>query len=458
MIRSMNIAMLAAGAGGMYCGSCMRDNSLARGLIRAGHAVTLVPLYTPMRTDEPVASIGQVFFGGVNVYLQHASRLFRHTPRWIDWLFDRPWLLRLAGRRAGSTDPRKLGPLTISVLEGEHGPTRKELIRLADFLAEHIHPDVICLPNAMFVGTANLLRRRLGVPVVCQLSGEDIFLDALPDSHRDRAWAIVRERSADIARFAAPSRYFAHVMTDRLRLSAERIDIVYPGVPIEPGWSGLQPQDRKSAPQVGYLARICPAKGFDCLLAALAPLIGRRGCASVEFRTAGWLAPLERKWFESVVAAHVTGPGLARAHVHLGEVDHTAKLAMLHSLNVFSVPARYAEPKGIYVLEALAAGVPVVQVDRGSFPELVAATGGGLIVPPDDPEALADGLAELIIDDDRRRALGQAGRAAVLAGFTDDHMAAAMLACFARACGPTQCPRPMIQDQETKPHDTIQNT
>jgi hypothetical protein len=81
---ALNISIMAAGAAGMYCGSCMRDNGLAATLIRMGHAVTLVPLYTPLRTEalpgERVAH-DEVFFGGVNVYLQHASGVFRKTPR-----------------------------------------------------------------------------------------------------------------------------------------------------------------------------------------------------------------------------------------------------------------------------------------------------------------------------------------------------------------------------------------
>src|SRR5881394_1663230 len=85
----VKICILAAGAGGMYCGSCMRDNALAAALKRLGHDVTLIPLYTPLKTDAPSVSGKRVFFGGVNIYLQHASKLFRRTPRFLDWVFDR---------------------------------------------------------------------------------------------------------------------------------------------------------------------------------------------------------------------------------------------------------------------------------------------------------------------------------------------------------------------------------
>ena len=76
----------------------MRDNALASSLRRMGHDVTLIPLYTPLRSEQADATNTEIFYGGVNVYLQHATRLFRHTPRVLDWIFDRPWLLNAAGK------------------------------------------------------------------------------------------------------------------------------------------------------------------------------------------------------------------------------------------------------------------------------------------------------------------------------------------------------------------------
>ena len=71
----MKILSITAGAGDMYCGSCLRDNALAAELIARGHDVTLLPFYTPTLTDEPNVSAGsRVFFGGISVYLQQHSR------------------------------------------------------------------------------------------------------------------------------------------------------------------------------------------------------------------------------------------------------------------------------------------------------------------------------------------------------------------------------------------------
>ena len=70
-----------------------------------GEDVLLVPTYTPLRTDETNVSIDRIFFGGINVYLQQKSALFRHTPWWFDRLLDNPALLERAIRGAASVDP-----------------------------------------------------------------------------------------------------------------------------------------------------------------------------------------------------------------------------------------------------------------------------------------------------------------------------------------------------------------
>ena len=120
----MKIAFITAGAAGMYCGSCMKDNTLAAALTRAGHDALLIPTYTPIRTDEEDVSQRRIFFGGINVYLQQKRRLCRHTPWLFDRLLDFPRLLRWVSRFAVKTTPDQLGDMTISMLEGRGGKQR----------------------------------------------------------------------------------------------------------------------------------------------------------------------------------------------------------------------------------------------------------------------------------------------------------------------------------------------
>jgi hypothetical protein len=123
----MKIAFITSGAAGMYCGSCMKDNTLVAALGRLGHDALLIPTYTPIRTDEEDVSQPRVFLGGVNVYLQEQSWLFRHTPRFLDRLFDFRALLNWVSRFAVRTKTERLGDLTISMLQGTHGRQRKEM-------------------------------------------------------------------------------------------------------------------------------------------------------------------------------------------------------------------------------------------------------------------------------------------------------------------------------------------
>ena len=126
----MRIAYIAAGAAGMYCGSCIHDNTLTLALQKKGVDIALIPTYTPLRTDEKNASIDRVFYGGINVYLQQKLGLFRHTPWFVDKLFNSRALLNGLGRLSGSTSAKDLGELTVSVLQGELGPQKKELEKL----------------------------------------------------------------------------------------------------------------------------------------------------------------------------------------------------------------------------------------------------------------------------------------------------------------------------------------
>src|SRR5262249_2694876 len=165
----MRILSITAGAAGMYCGSCSRDNALAVELLARGHDVTLLPLYTPTNPDEPNASRDRVLFGGISIYLQQRLELFRRTPRFIDRLLDSPAVIRTLASRSLSTDPKLLGDLTVSMLEGDRGVLRKEFDKLLEWLAGEPVPDVVNLPNSLLIGLARPLRESLKRPITCTL-------------------------------------------------------------------------------------------------------------------------------------------------------------------------------------------------------------------------------------------------------------------------------------------------
>jgi glycosyltransferase involved in cell wall biosynthesis len=122
-----------------------------------------------------------------------------------------------------------------------------------------------------------------------------------------------------------------------------------------------------------------------------------------------------------------------RARVRfLGSFQRSERIRFLSSLAVLSVPVPGGTAFGTFILEALAAGVPVVQPRLGGFTELVSDTAGGLLYEPNSPEALAEALAELLTDPRKAREMGEAGRRAVRARYTAASMAACLEAAFGR--------------------------
>lgn len=425
----MKIAYIAAGAAGMYCGSCMHDNTLAAALLKLGHEVALIPTYTPLRTDENDVSIDRVFYGGLNVYLEQKSALFRHTPAVFDKILSHRALLNWVSRFSSSTNARDLGALTVSVLEGEQGRQRRELAKLVGWLKESYRPDLVQLTNSMFAGFAREIKKELGVPVLCALQGEDIFLEELLEPYKTQSLSLLRARAKDIDGFLATSRYYANFMTDYLNLPAGKIHAVRLGLNLQ--GHGLPAAAANGADRfvIGYLARICPEKGLHVLAEAFHLLAQELGRNNVRLKVAGYLGARDKAYLQKLVAK-IAGWGLQDSFEFCGEVDRVQKIRFLQSLHVLSVPTTYQEPKGLYVLEALANGIPVVQPRHGSFPELLEATGGGILVEPQSPAALAEGLLRLHDDPALRHRLGQQGRAAIHRGFSDLHMAEATLAVY----------------------------
>jgi glycosyltransferase involved in cell wall biosynthesis len=430
----MKIAYIAAGAAGMYCGTCIHDNTLAAALIRKGHDVALIPTYTPIRTDETDVSIDHVFYGGINVYLEQKFSLFRHTPWPIDELLNRPAMLNWLSRFSASTSAKDLGALTVSVLQGEEGRQKKELEKLVKWLKDSYRPDIVELTNSMFVGFAREMKKALGVPILCALQGEDIFLDGLIEPYKSQSLQLLQERALDIDGFIAPCQYYADFMGQYLNVPAEKIHVVRLGLNLEGHGQQRSGVGHEPPFVIGYLARICPEKGLHLLVDAFYQLTKQLGADKIRLKVAGYLGKGDEPYFEEL-RQRIDAWGLTDAFEHWGEVNRNQKIEFLNSLDVLSVPTVYKEPKGLFVLEALANGVPVVLPRHGGFPEWVAETRGGILVEPESPEALAEGLLQLMNDSNERETLGRQGKEAVHRSFNDDVMAEATLGVYRRYVG-----------------------
>jgi glycosyltransferase involved in cell wall biosynthesis len=412
----MKVLSLTAGAADMYCGSCLRDNALATELKRQGHDVVLLPMYTPTLTDELNVSADRVFFGGIGIYLQQKWPWVAHLPALAARLWDSNWALRMAAKRAIPVDPQMLGELTVSMLRGENGRQRRELERLLAWLKTEPAPDIINLPYTLLIGLAGPLKRVLGKPVTCTLQGEDLFLEGLREPYRSQALELIRENLRYVDAFLAVSHYYAQFMAEYLGIPREKMRIVPIGInadDFEP-----RPKARGDVFTIGYFARIDPAKGLHALVEAYRLV---REQAPARLLAAGYLLPEHRSYLAGIGA-----PGFE----YRGALDREQKIAFLREVDTLSVPAVYAEPKGLFLLEAMACGTPVVQPRHGAFPEILERTGGGLLVEPHSPEALAEGLLHIWREPETAERLGRAGAAGVREHYTVAHMARAAVEVY----------------------------
>jgi glycosyltransferase involved in cell wall biosynthesis len=416
----MRIAHITAGAGHMYCGSCLRDNVLAAALLDAGHDVVLIPTYTPTRPEGRNVSLDRVYMGGINVFLQEHVPFFRTTPRFVNRLLDAAPLLRLATRRGVSVDPHQLGRLTVSMLRGADGAQHRPVLELIRFLADDVSPEIVNIPNSLLIALAPAIRRETGARVVCTLQGEDGFLDDLGESYRLEALRLIREHAAAVDAFVAVSEYGAERMSEYLGIARSRIHVVPVGI----GFEGHAQVDLDAHPfTIGYLARIAPEKGLHVLCDAYRRLRALPGCPPTRLAVAGYLAPEHRKYLVEV-QKQMASWGLDGHLEYRGEVDRATKLAFLQTLSVLSVPSPRPTQKGQFLLEAMASGVPVVQPRLGVYTEVVGNTGGGILTDPGDVEGLARTLLGLSEDVERRKQLGAAGYEGVRARYGVPQMVA----------------------------------
>ncbi len=435
---SPKIAMITAGAAGMYCGSCLQDNSLALALRRLGADVRLIPTYTPITTDEADASIDRVFYGGINVYLQQKSRLFRRLPPVLFKWLDHPALIRWASSRGIETNAPDLGELCLSMLRGEHGYQRREVDKLVRWLRDDERPDLVHFSNVLIAACSEAIRRDCRVPVWVSLQGDDIFLEGLPDQYRQRAINEIQRIDQHVDGYVAHSRFYADRMSSYLGISRDKIQIVPLGIEAERfrevAERRVQPPGEQRPLKLGYLARLAPEKGLDLLCAAISRLAAEAQAPGFQLLVAGWLGSEHRDYANRAlaVARQAIGEGDV---IHLGVIDGAQKLEFLAQIDLLCVPGPFPEPKGLYALEAMAAGVPVVEPDNGAFPELLSQTGGGKLFRSGDAEDLTRTLAGLMRQPQQLFELGKEASEGVRTHRSIEASARNMLAIYRTALG-----------------------
>jgi glycosyltransferase involved in cell wall biosynthesis len=286
-----------------------------------------------------------------------------------------------------------LGEMTVSMLKGEDGFQQKEISKLLDWLKVEDKPDVISLPYTLLLGLAKPLKETVGQPICCTLQGEDLFLEGLQEPYRTEAKELIAENLKYVDTFISVSHYYADFMPGYLGIPREKIRVVPLGI----NFDGYEKAEPKPAERhtIGFFARVAPEKGLHVLADAYRRLRKDEILPPGRLKAAGYLAPEHRQYLADI-EKQMKDAGLDLEFTYYGVLDRAEKIEFLQSLDVLSVPATYNEPKGIFLLEAMACGVPVVQPRRGAFTEIVEKTGGGLLVAPDDVDSLAQGILRVL--------------------------------------------------------------
>jgi glycosyltransferase involved in cell wall biosynthesis len=401
----MRILHLAAGAGTAYCGACARDMVMARGLVGRGHDVQIVPLYTPLKIEgEEPCPIGETYLGGINAWLQQHVALCRRMPAALDRVLDHPALLGWAAKFAVSTKPAQLGPMTVSVLAGRDGRQAKEVARLIEYLRTQEPPEIISLTNSLLSGLAPALKQEFDVPIVCGLQGEESFVAGLPERYRQQAQDLMQANARQVDLFLAPGEAYAAEMAAYLGVPREQVAVARPGIETGPlRRSGPRPTEPFT---IGYLSVIIPRKGLDLLVAAWIRLL-QEWRPDVRLRVAG--AALDRGYLREIRRT-IERAGLAERCEFLGQIEPAEKIAFLHGCSVFAVPSRFAESRGTAIMEAIAAGVPVVAPNAGIYPELFGLIGGGLLHEVGEAESVAGAIRRVMDDAAGADAMAERGR------------------------------------------------
>ncbi|MCP4422494.1 MAG: glycosyltransferase family 4 protein [Chloroflexi bacterium] len=414
----------------------MRDNTLVASIKSLGHDVSMIPMYTPLRVDEESVSEKHVFYGGIEAYL------LQKFPRKTVW---RDSLIRLAGSQAlvrllphfdigSAVDPAQNAELTLSMLRGENGNQNSLLDEIVNWLSTSLQPDLVHITNTLISGPARAIKQSLNVPIVCGLHGEDIFIEGLPEPYRSQALDLIRENAAYIDHFIAISQYYADYFGNLVGIDPAKISLVRPGIALQDFRYIPDTQPSTGPLTIGYLARISPEKGLHILVDAFINLCKSGKFPGLRLKVAGYLSRAHMPYVKQI-QQQINRAGISEQVEILGTVNREQKLSFLSSLDVFSLPTIYRDPKGLPVLEALASGVPVVQPNHGAFPELVNATGGGLLHTPEDPIDLSEKLATLLHDVPLRQLLNRQGRTAVYNHFSAERMATETLAVYQNFTG-----------------------
>lgn len=400
----MQIVHIVPGSGGsFYCGNCLRDSKYIQGLKQAGVEVIKVPMYLPLFADEHDLEDVPVFYGAISLYLKHTFPIFRKAPAWFDRILNSGPALKFAAHMAGSTNPRGLEDMTISMLQGELGEQKEELDKLINWIAEYSNADVIHISNALLLGLVKRIKEKLDVIVVCTLQDEDVWVNAMDENFKIKTWEHMKERAQDVDAFFAVSDYYANKMKQLLAIPDKKLYTHH---------ITIAPEDYTNISEkplnIGYISRMCESNGLEVLVNAFIMLKKDSKWENVKLIITGGSTSDDDQFIKKI-KRKIDQAGIRESVDFHKDFEEEGCHEFFNKISLLSVPVLEGEAFGLYLLESMASGVPVVQPALGAFPEIIEKAGGGVVYQSNTPDQLANTLADILSDPIKLTELSKAG-------------------------------------------------
>jgi len=349
-------------------------------------------MYLPLFSHENDNDNVPVFYGAVSLYLKQTYPFFKKAPKWFDNMLNTRPVLKQAAKMAGSTRARGLEEMTISMLLGEHGGQAEELEKMIRWLEEHYRPDLVHLSNALLLGLAGRLNSRLRVPVICSLQDEDVWVDVMSEASRKAVWKLISEKAEDVAAFVSVSHYFTRLMKEKMSLDDKKVHTLHLGV--DPAdYTFINSAEKERA--IGFLSRMNECNGLDILVDAFILLKNNVKNHDVRLYVSGGHTGDDHQFIKKQ-KKKINQAGVGSDVIFLENFENEHRHIFFERVSVLSVPVRNGEAFGIYLTEAMASGIPVVQPALGAFPEIIEVTGGGLTSGENTPQNLAGALEKIL--------------------------------------------------------------
>jgi glycosyltransferase involved in cell wall biosynthesis len=435
----MKIVYLITGSGGsFYCGNCYRDMLYVRAIRKVpGIKASAIPLYLPpdKTTSEESGFDRNVFFGAISMFLREKVGFLRNMPAFLDKFFDSRLLLRLAAKQAGTTSTEGYEELTISMIEGDNAFRKAEVDRLVKYLMKDGKPDIIHLSNALILGIARQLKKRMNVKVVCSLLNEDDWIDDMAEPFRSRAWEMIAREAHYVDIFVTPSSYYKELFRKKTKLKCDNVMIVPLG--FDPEKDSIPREEREST-AIGYFSRINKYNGFDKLVDAFIEMKKQDLIPGLTLNVCGGYTGTDKNFISQQIKK-IRENKLEKSVKIYPEFQGDKKMEFFHDVDVISVPVNKYDGYGLYLLEANAAGIPVVQPATGAFPEIVERTKGGIIYSPDTIPELVSSLHRLLKDRKLISTLGETGSKMVRQELSLDRMASGLSEVYNKTINDAPC-------------------